>query len=383
MKPFLFGTLLLFSVASSVAQDSANLDHLMIQRFIRCEDVELNAVSLLSKYLPDAGYDSARMLVAYWIQRCGYTRENFQMELLLRIENGTFDESDYDGKLLNSLLSLRDPDDLYSTRHAPVGEEIEHREIHGKLNQLVSMLSRTLETRSNLTEYDRLLTIYIGGNTEPLLQALQENRLAGTKLQMAFNDERYRLENMPESCLMILLETWTPNGNLKILGTHPGLGFGLGVRRQKMTYDLMVSLRFLKTPDSYRVRYRDSLYMTNHFFGGYIGGEVGYIFYQRGKSEWRILGGIAFEGFDSLEPEEDEDEPSKSINTLNMNGGIGYRRFNLKTGAFIGLEARFNALNFNNAGGTNLDGNAITVRLTLGGYANSWKNYRRRALGLE
>lgn len=62
---------------------------------------------------------------------------------------------------------------------------------------------------------------------------------------------------------------------------------------------------------------------------------------------------------------EDPNRITKSLNSLNLNLGIGFRNY-FQNRTYWGFEARYNFVNFKNTGGTDLTGNTISIRLNLG-----------------
>ena len=51
---------------------------------------------------------------------------------------------------------------------------------------------------------------------------------------------------------------------------------------------------------------------------------------------------------------------------------MGYRYFYNKR-SYIGLQAKYNIVNYTNKGGTNLMGDCLTITISVGGLANAAK----------
>jgi hypothetical protein len=91
--------------------------------------------------------------------------------------------------------------------------------------------------------------------------------------------------------------------------------------------------------------------------------------------ELDILGGCGWDGFDALEigKTNDPNRVTKSINALNLNLGVGYRKY-LKNKSYVGIEMRYNVIDYQNRSGTDLTGNTVTVRLKFGTSRNLYRD---------
>ena len=68
-KVFLF--LLLSINMTAFAQD---FDNLMTQRYLTCNDISVNCISLFMDYYSENKLDTANNLLKYWENKCGKTR---------------------------------------------------------------------------------------------------------------------------------------------------------------------------------------------------------------------------------------------------------------------------------------------------------------------
>ncbi|NUO81616.1 hypothetical protein HUU05_16215 [candidate division KSB1 bacterium] len=90
-----------------------------------------------------------------------------------------------------------------------------------------------------------------------------------------------------------------------------------------------------------------------------------------------MLAGLGWDGFDAIES--DKNRKAKSINSLNVNLGLGYRQFFKPYSThYLSLEGRYNFVNYATHGGSDLSGNTITLRLIYGQLGNARKNNRLR-----
>ena len=174
---------------------------------------------------------------------------------------------------------------------------------------------------------------------------------------------------------------WLPTGSAKLLGNHPLFGFQVGFYHKKMTYNLTADFKWMASRNEYQVLRDANLETTKNFFGGYFGLDLSRELARFKKHQIDILAGIGFDGFDALESTTGSSaaggENGRSINSLNINTGLGYKYF-FKNKAYIGLQGKYNFVNYKNTGGTDLSGNNITISLLLGGFLNLKDNMSRQ-----
>jgi hypothetical protein len=163
---------------------------------------------------------------------------------------------------------------------------------------------------------------------------------------------------------------WIPYGENKILGHHPSLGFLFGFGKKKMIYDLAMEFRFGRPKQPYITQYQGAPLQTRHYFGGYIGLDVGYELRSYATSKLYFLAGVAMDGFDAVKGS--KTVKGKSLFSLNLNGGMGWRWF-MQDGTYLGFELRHNFNHYTNPGGTDLSGNSLTGRLLIGLLKNDEK----------
>jgi hypothetical protein len=204
-----------------------------------------------------------------------------------------------------------------------------------------------------------------------LIQELYYNEIKIYKEQIIFHGD-------------YILGAWIPFDNLKMVGSHPFLGVRGGIKYKKYIIDATMGFKFGKSPNVYQVYENDSLWNTNHFFGGYLGLDLGYELFRIKKSSFDLIGGIAFDGFDVLDnnQQQSNSDISKSINALNLNIGLGYK-FYLNEWSYLGLDVKYNFVNYKNPRGTDLGGNALTINLIYGFCANKYNINKIEQLGYE
>ena len=158
---------------------------------------------------------------------------------------------------------------------------------------------------------------------------------------------------------------WVPVGRNFILGPHPSLGLVLGGWRGQWLAEFAMEFRFGEAIHHYEVLYKNSVEISHKYFGGFIGFHVGYAVANLKNTSIYLLGGLGLDGFDAIEIDDQHDQ-AVSINSLNLNSGLGFQHYD-KKGGYWGIELLFNLIHYQNPGGTPLNGNGVTLRLTRGG----------------
>jgi hypothetical protein len=90
-----------------------------------------------------------------------------------------------------------------------------------------------------------------------------------------------------------------------------------------------------------------------------------------------LLAGAGYDGFDITSENYNYDALKPlSIGSFNANAGFKLNYF-LTTSFYIGLQARYNFINYVNHGGTSMNGDAFSVDLFIGGNKKVDKPNRR------
>jgi len=361
----------------------ADVESLMTRRYLSCYDILYNVSWLIPEFYEKGNKDTLQAIIAYWEDRCGVPEELVRCKIILSIEEGSFTESLYGD---NILILLRNYE-RYNTVHDDKNVRWSYYGSHYssdygyRLNKFTVKLSKTLlETKEWSAAEKFFLRIY-ANDFKQGFQMLDSNELNGTRIKELHLQEKKKREQAV--CLHNdwMLGVWVPQGNLDILGAHPFFGYRIGVQYKKLTTDLALGFKFGKSPNIYQV-YKDGIiWDTNHFFGGYIGLDAGFELFRLKKNSIDLIGGIAYDGFDSLNEKiegSNNDKISKSINSLNLNIGLGYKfyfkkqRYNQR---YMGIDVKYNFVNYKNPRGTNLDGNAFTINLIFGNVISNLYHY--------
>ncbi len=200
----------------------------------------------------------------------------------------------------------------------------------------------------------------------------------GTKLKEYYYNQVNIYVNQADFHWAVFSGVWAPFGQASLLGNHPLLGFEFGSKYRKTYFNVSMYLKFANATNNYTFLLADSARVTNHFFGGYIELDCEREILKIRRNEFNILAGIAWDGFDTIETNTNDDrtdnDKGKSINSLNLNVGLGYR-YIFKNSAYLGIRGKYNFVNYKNVGGTDLSGHTVTIAFVYGGFLNSMKSY--------
>jgi len=361
---------------------SQNIEELMTRKYLTCQDIVYNSLYLIPEYYEKNRLDTVNEIINYWESRCGISEPLLRIKILLAIHDGTFTEDLYNENRIVTFLrryrqriqneNYRDFDMLYYTGHDPFKA----------FDNFTVNLATKLKVETDRSEIENFFLDYYLHNFENIFFRLQDTILTDSKLKHAYDLEVNRFIYIPEGHFSVYTGSWMPIGNVNILGNHPIFGMQGGIKSKNILVDGVFEFRFGDSPNAYYVYENDSLYNTTDFFGFHVGVELGYKLIYYKQNEINLLTGIGYEGFDALSIGDinDPDRIRRSINSGNINFGIGYRKY-FRNRSYIGLETRYNIVNYQNPNGTNLSGNTLTIRLKYGIARNLYRD--RNLLGYD
>ncbi len=369
-----------------------SIEQLMTRRRISCFDISYNAVSLIPRLYKENKKDTLDAVVNYWRRNCGMSEPVVTFSILYSIENNTFKEQikrNYEEISIDS--SYYPYTDYYATnilsylRWFEYGSDImQHPRVYftddndyyiiakyGLYYDFLRSMADSLTNKPGLTPVEKFLLYYYSNPDKSRLSLLSAPAYNGSVLQEVYlKDIEYR-NKISGFQLALTSGIWVPKGKLSTLGNHPYLGFTIGGRSNKLMYDVNFSFRFLDAPNNYIVTNNDTPYTTKYYMGYYIGYDIAYQFFRRNKHEFDILCGIGWDAFDAIFA----DAITNTYPSLNLNAGLGYKIFlshkddkDFEKYSYLSLQAKYNFVNYNNKGGTDLSGNSFTFGLLYGFY---------------
>lgn len=377
MKPLAWFGLFLFSATFLHGQ---NLDGLMMHRQFDCPDVASECSFLFSIYLKENNFDSAGILIRYWENKCGPTEPVRRAKILLALVQHDFHDSLLAHGMVANLLDYRDrlitinsgnPDRfitlLASYGYVPVGREFDRVTMETARKLRPGFPEETIEYQ---------LCAFYGNQSDSLFTRLLSPPLSNSVLAGEYRHEVVNNLNLKELHISWITGIWIPSGSAARLGVHPEFGVQLGMKNKKMNYDLTLCFRVGNTPSYYyarRTKTDDSLVATRFFFGGYIGLDAGYDLIVRKRHEFQLLAGAGIDGFDAIREDPRWNIPGESVLSYNFNFGFEYR-FYLSTFFYLGLQWKYNFVDYSLSRVVDFSGNPVTLRFIIGGVSNPTKS---------
>ena len=346
----------------------------MTKRQPDCWDVLMNASDVLSELYTEKSFDSIRVAVNIMEQFCGEGSPGaFYIKILLDIQQSSFlvnnisSNGRFDTILQTYIFTLRTlkkggyPISKYRYHFYSVHEK--------KFYALIQTWASDLLTKPNLTSSESFMCNMLAGNFRHPEAALKSGKVKYPELYALLRKNYSNERSQLNSVLTFMSGIWLPSGNLKIVGTHPSLGFQVGGRGKRYELDLTLACRFINTPGKYFVSRNDSLYALNHFFGGYLGIDYSYYFFHSTNFEAGLIAGVGYDGFYIVDPKNNNHSQDYlrpfSINSLNLNAGLRINYF-FNPRFFVGIAAKYNGTSYSNKKGSSLSGHPVSIDFIVG-----------------
>ncbi|MCP4580921.1 MAG: hypothetical protein GY839_04845 [candidate division Zixibacteria bacterium] len=351
--------LLLSFALSSIAWpvDREKLYELLNERKLYpCPHMRYNAQLLIPRLYNEGKIDSVYMIIDYYQSVCNVHEFN-SLEMILNIENGRFEDNWRDSALIGEMLN-RD----YNSSCIIWNSDLDD---YWKFKMSLA------EKVASKTEPDKLahaLCKYYAGDQKYIMKRLRQNKYPNTSIQDAYN---LRIEDLEKNlrktrlCLGFYYGIWVPIGPIDVLGVKNDLGFQLGGFKNRLRYFGNINFRSGKARNSYDVYHNQSTITTDHFSGSSMSMTFAYEFLKGKRSG---IEGICGVGFDMLIATDfGKDNDNVVLRSPLAFFGLNYRLYfdRFKTG-FANFELCYNIIDLDNDRGTNLSGDAVTFRLTLG-----------------
>jgi hypothetical protein len=372
---------LIFFLTALVGWSQNEPDSITSADIPECENIAYNSSYLIMKYYKNHDYDSALLVLNDWQTACGASEPIYRTRILLAIRDNAFDETIYDSTMVDYVLNYinrmeaKNPEEYYINYKSYFG----YVPIRGDYDFFTQSIADELLSLEFETPLELLFCqFYANIITNPFNAMRKDTLYNKTYLKSYYYNEVDKYRFKPDFHFEFNAGTWIPTGNAATLGVHPIIGAQAGVRVQKMTYNFSLAIKFADTPDDYLILRDGLIDSTRYFFGGYIGLDVERLIFKTKKQELSMLAGVGFDGFaainKNLEDDNTDNDIGHSINSLNTNLGLSYRYF-YKKNRYIGVQGKYNIVNYNNQGGTNLSGDCYTVSISIGGFGNPDKDY--------
>lgn len=359
---------------------------------VHCQGISYNSAEYYVRYMQQNQTDSIVPLLNYWEQKCGEREPIYRAKMLLALKQGKFSEDFLGSGALQNLFNYRNRQDIINSADFYAYDTFQSA--YGfippgqNFDRYTKALAQELKSRYDETSIEYLFAEFYGGETDAIFSKIQQNDYGYKESPLV--KEYYKTvalyRKMLEWHMAFFSGIWMPTGELSILGNHPEIGIQFGVKSGKMNYDLTMSFKFIQAKNDYyaiRKGGDGKPELTDKFFGGYFGLDVGRDIYAKNRHEIQAIGGIAYDGFDTFEKDKDKDEKrSTSTSSYNFNLGLGYRYY-VTDSFYLGLRAKYNVVDYTSNNVIDYKGNHITVSVVVGNLNNAFRNKNLKALKQE
>ncbi|GEM_PF-2874581 len=364
---FLLAVLLVLQLLPANAQTS--LDSLLERKVPNCADVAINAIAFIKRTNTNGDLDSTAMVVDAWRRKCPH-EANFRAAVLVALQT--------DAPLQPFMTEENFEAIWYYVQMAGYSDEVLRRDapVFWDLTVYTKEWASELLKKyaPGTVEYDLCMTY--GPAPEHLFERFQEPGYPTTAWRTRYDQEVQKLVRLREVHASVFTGLWIPTGNLQPLGIHPTLGFQLGGKKNKLSYDLTVAFMFGASAEPYpakRNRDADTTELTSHYFGVNGSIDFGWDLFSKKANEIQLKAGVGFDGFDAFDVEEGVKNMSGTISVLDLSAGVAYRRYLAKRG-YLGLEVKYHHVNYSTSGIVDMNSAPITIRLIYGGLMNLRKS---------
>ena len=298
------------------------IENLMTRRYLSCADIFNNVSYLIPEYYEKENKDTLQAIIAYWENRCGISEALVRCKILLSIDEGNFSENLYNDNILNMLRDEK----IINTRNL-FRNYWDDYSYDGLLTKFTTALAQKLLETKEVSAIEKFFLNVYANDFTPDFQILESDDFNGTRIKELYIQEKKACNQTMYFNGELMAGVWIPQGNLTVIGAHPFLGVRPGLKYKKMIASLTLGFKFIESRNKYQVFADNVIWDTNHFFGGYIGLDIDYELFRLKKNSIGVIGGIALDGFDTLNDKKDssKNKVSKSVNSLNLNIGLGYK----------------------------------------------------------
>jgi|GEM_PF-1406185 len=368
---------------TSRAEEPATLAHpLDVQA---CPEVTYIVYGTIPRLFYADQPDSLLDLIAYWDYRCGPAEAIDRIRILGAIWDGAFTEQMYGAEIIDELIWYNDPKrqkDPGKKFHPDiasggVASEVDFVTGRDTYDAFTADLADQLLPHTPEGSPERFFCLFYSGSTEAAFAMLESDALEHTDLDYYYRRELQLLDEQALTPTVALTGGyWRPEGALARVGNKGTIGFLASVRGENWLLRIACDLRPGRATYPYLVNNGEiEEQWSDRFASLYAGLELGRTVLRIGNFDLDLFGGF---GYDGVKPFLEED---LWLATYNANLGAGARVFfGHYQSWYLGVDGRREWLGDRNKGGTNLSGEAWSVRLAVGFAFNVERNRRLKGL---
>jgi len=335
-----------FLISSGFSQNKA--DTLIPGEISECESIAYNASNLIRYFYSVQDLDSVEIVLNGWESACGNCEPIVRTRILLAIYRNHFSEALYDSTIIDYVLDYINRMEISATddTYTDYPDYFGYIPIRGDYDFFTQSIADTLLKRIFYNPAELYFSeLYSNVLAKPMEEISHDSIYQNTAIKLYYDHRINKYRYKPDYHMSMMSGIWIPFDNASLLGIHPLIGFQAGFRSKKMTYNLTLAFRFVESKNEYEILLDGNSVKTNTFFGGYIAADIERDILKLGKNEFDLLGGVGYDGFDAVNVNTEDDDPdndvSHSINSVNINFGLGYRHY-MRDKRYIGLQGKYN-----------------------------------------
>lgn len=332
-----------------------------------CSEVSRINSQLFIQYVNSNNNDSIEYLFKYWQSKCGLCEPLQRAKILYSLKSNNFNEKVLDDSISCKILiylnrkkgNYLNNEQYYS--FIPIGLEFD---------KFTDSLAKAEIKKYKKKTIEYMLCELYGNLSDSILIKTKSLRYEGSKIHDFPCSEAKSLKKEKNKVglnIALMSGIWIPTNGLTNLGIHPELGFQSGYKNKNYSAQFTLIIKFLNSANPYmarRVHSNNEWESTKQFVGPYIGLDLGRSILTKNKSEIQLLAGLGFDAFTALDPLKEESR-SEDVRSYNVNVGFGYKYY-FKKHAYIGIEPKYNIVDYTTTGVTKLKGNFISIRFVYG-----------------
>lgn len=365
MKRF-YPLLFIAVICSAAGLQGQNLDERLTRVRPSCADIFANAMEVLPELRESNQPDSIAYVINFIERSCEKTLESFNLQVLLAIEQHRFRVEDYyDAGTISNLEKSANGVGLYEAGRSYY-PGLTPGKPQAQYYVFTSQWARDLIRLKQLDNNEMLICQVLAGQERTPVERIKNDHTRYPYFFELLKQETIQVRNTPHGIASFVAGYWFPTSNMKILGSHPSFGFQLGVLNKRNEVDLTIQLRVGGTGSTYKVLRDGVIYDLDYYLGGYVGLDYTRYLLKGKNTEFGWLAGIGYDGFDISGESDDDYLSPTSIGSLNVNTGLRFN-FYFSARSFVGLQGRYNAVNYKNNGGSSFKGDSFSIDLIIGG----------------
>lgn len=368
---------LLISLLICASIDSAEVIQELAKPVPTCYSMTSNAVRILPGLFEEENKKDIAILLAEWQKYCDSARNEYLLRTLILSDLLNDREPELHAAELNAFL-------FFQRSFSPDGY-LQGRTGNDQVGPAHAAYTRyTIEfAKRKIAFPGRKISpyyYYYSGNFSSFHDEMRRDEVS--QAGRVFQESREKLRSMYVLPLGIYTGAWLPVGANNILGLHPLIGTYIGWGNYRWEVVANLHFRFADSPNDITTVYENNVIRTNHFFGGYIGLDIAYNIVTERRYDVAMKIGIAFDGFDVVSSNRSTGKDGKSINSSNVNIGTMYRYYlSDERSDYLFVSVHLNYMDYQNPGGTNLAGGAISFYAGYGSAFSVPRAARSKEIG--